>query len=204
MIFQKYGACWYRMNIFDHSGKIQEFINSGIDCYAPKETYTYRGISSHRAKQIKDKHTFNIGGFKIMSFSLFHDTTCFGYLIFHKEIGLTLFATDTYKIPYNFGKINNFIIEANYSFNILDENILNGKLNEFVRNRVLKSHLSLEYLEDFFKRSDLSETRNIVLIHLSGGNSSPVGFKNRIEVLTGKKVFIASKGLKIDISEKLF
>lgn len=191
----------------DHSKYIREFSMLGIKTYASKETF--ENIKSNlqlanNAVEVKQKGVYKIGNFKILPFELKHDVHNLGFLINHPECGTIMFATDTYMIPYRFEKVNHYIIEANYSAPILDKNIENGKLIEFVRNRVIKSHMNIETTAKFLKNADLSEVRNIVLIHLSGGNSNPDEFKNKIEGITGKNTFIASKGLNININLKLF
>lgn len=189
----------------DHSKHVKDFLMLGIKTYASKETFKNINLKlAHNAVQIRHKVVYKIGNFKIIPFELKHDVHNLGFLINHPECGTIMFATDTYMIPYRFEKVNHYVIEANYSAVILDENIENGKLIEFVRNRIIKSHMNIDATAKFLKNADLSEVRNIVLIHLSGGNSNPDEFKNKIEGITGKNTVIASKGLNININLNLF
>ena len=115
--------------------------------------------------------------FKWATFDLFHDVPCNGYLINHEESGTILFATDTFMIKQQFNfPINHFIIEANYCEEILNEKERLGIGNTYVSDRVRRSHLSIQNCIKFLKRHDLSECRNIILIHLSDSNSDEKRF----------------------------
>ena len=59
--------------------------------------------------------------------------------------------------------------------------------------RLTKSHFSLENLKSFLKANDLSQVREIYLIHLSDANSDEEKFKYEIAALTGKPVIVAPK-----------
>jgi phosphoribosyl 1,2-cyclic phosphodiesterase len=55
----------------------------------------------------------------------------------------------------------------------------------------MQSHFSLENVKEFLKANDLSRVRQIWLLHLSDGNSDAELFKQEIEKLTGKLIFVA-------------
>ena len=83
-----------------------------------------------------------------------------------------LYATDTYYIKYKFKKLNYLLIECNYISEIVKENMRNNTINKSRYTRLLESHLSLENLINFLKANDLSNTKKIVICHLSDQNSS--------------------------------
>lgn len=60
-----------------------------------------------------------------------------------------------------------------------------------LKNRLLTSHFSLENVKEFLKANDLSQVREIWLLHLSDGNSDQVRFKREIMELCGKPVYVA-------------
>ena len=72
--------------------------------------------------------------------------------------------------------------------------------NKFVRDRVIQSHMSLKTCKEFLAANDLTKVNNIVLIHLSDPNSDAKRFINEVEQQTGKNVFVAEKGMIIDIN----
>lgn len=181
----------------DHCKSVNEMIKAGIDIYLSEGTragieFKDINIAAHRINVMNEKRYINIGEmFYILPFSVQHDVNePFGFLIKHPELGSILFATDTYYLKYRFEKIDHILIECNYSEDILKD------LPQW-RARVLKSHMSLETLKDALKTWDLSNTKDITLIHISEGNGEPERFRKEIEELTGIKTLIAYPGLEI-------
>lgn len=148
---------------------------------------------------------YQIGEFKIKAFDVEHDAEQpYGFLINHPDSGNILFLTDSYFSEYKFHNLNQVILEINYSNDILDNNINTGKLNPMVRNRIITSHMGIETGIELLKANDLSLVNNIVLIHLSDGNSHAENFRKEIEAVTGKTVSVADKGVEINIDKTPF
>ena len=190
----------------DHCKSIDDVLNAGIIVFATEGTHKACGtIEHHRTSLFKIESTIQAGGFKIMPFDITHDAAepC-GFIINHKETGNVLFITDTFYSTHTFKNLNNIIIEANYSNKIMTENLQKGNMPGFLRNRIIKSHMSLETCMNLLQANDLTAVNNIVLIHLSDGNSDEKYFLNEVKNLTSKNVFIANKGLKIDFNKKPF
>lgn len=187
----------------DHSKYVKQFIDSGIRVYTSFETVkALGGIDEWWSDQtIEAGKQFSIGEFKIIPFSVKHDVPCLGFLINHPESGNILFVTDTHYIPNRFKGLNQILIEANYEERILNENLIDGKIDNMRYQRVLRSHMSLETCIEALKANDLKGVQNIVLIHLSPQNSDAKLFKNRVVEATGKNVHIALKGLVIDFNK---
>jgi phosphoribosyl 1,2-cyclic phosphodiesterase len=79
---------------------------------------------------------------------------------------------------------------------------LNNK--EFLRDRIIGSHLSLETLLEMLAKNDLSKVNNIVLIHLSDSNSNAIEFKNSIEKATNCNVTVAQANQTIQFDKTPF
>ena len=137
----------------------------------------------------------------IRSISLKHDVPSFGYQIDHPDTGRVVFLTDTFFCEYTFEHVTTWMLEANYADDILDRNIASGHAPSSMRPRLLNSHMELKTTKGILSANDLSNTLNIVLIHLSDGNSDEERFVREIKELTGKQVYAANKGLVIDISQ---
>lgn len=172
----------------DHSKFTKNFINAGINVYMSSQNQKENGVKSHRIINIEANKQLHIGDFKIMPFEVNHDVYCFGFLIHHIECGNTLYLTDTSYSNYIFKGLNNLIIECNYSEEILETKLHN---KEFLRDRIIGSHLSLETLLEMLSKNDLSKVNNIVLIHLSDSNSNAIEFKNTIRKATNCNVTVA-------------
>jgi phosphoribosyl 1,2-cyclic phosphodiesterase len=183
----------------DHSGRTVEYLMAGIKCYTSAETISELTVTSHNLIPVADKITHYSGPFSFMPFSLIHDVKCYGYLVRHSECGQFVFITDTLYANYKFKGVNHIIVEANYSEEILDENLERSRLIPLVRNRVISSHMSFSSCKKFLSMNNLHQVRNIILIHLSSSNSNAPEFTREIERLTGKKVYVASPGLNINL-----
>ncbi|QES88828.1 MBL fold metallo-hydrolase [Rhizosphaericola mali] len=184
----------------DHSKGINEAINAGMNIYTSNGTAESLGLEkSHRVFPMKALKTYEIGTFKVMPFDVKHDVKePFGFQIYHPECGLVVFITDSYYVEYQFPGTNNYIIEANYSKEIINDKVSEGFLLEYRRNRVVRSHMSIDNCIDLLLSNDLSTVNNIVLIHLSDGNSDEALFYNKVRDATHKKVFVADAGMIIE------
>lgn len=187
----------------DHCKSAKELMNLGVDVWATEGTHDAIGnIVHHRALILRYDKTQKIGSFNVLPFQVNHDAKqpC-GFLINHKETGNVLFLTDTIYSHYTFSNLNNIIIEANYSQDIARKK-LGGK--EFLRNRIINNHMSLDTCLKTLKANDLSLVNNIVLIHLSDSNSNEAEFKEKVQKVTGKKVYVAQNGLSVNFNKTPF
>nr|WP_312577709.1 MBL fold metallo-hydrolase [Sedimentibacter sp.] len=185
----------------DHSKYLQKVMNFGIECYMSNGTKEVLALNHHRAIILGKNQIQTIGQYEIMAFSTKHDCADpIGFLIHHREMGLMVFATDTYYLEYSFEGLNHIFIECNYSKDILNKNVELGLINKTLRDRTLKSHFELGNVKDFMKANDLSSVRNICLLHLSDRNSDAERFKKEIEEFTSKNVVIADKDVEIDLN----
>lgn len=183
----------------DHADFTSSFLASGINVFASTGTFKALGYKHHNMNAINPNTVFSIGGFKIMPFDIRHDAAePLGFLINHSETGNVLFLTDTYYVPYTFKNLHNIIVESNYSKEILERKRREGYLPQFLNDRIIKSHMSLETCKELLQANDLSEVNNIVLIHLSDGNSDAAFFQSEIKNLTGKTVHVADEGVVIE------
>ncbi|WP_100488584.1 MBL fold metallo-hydrolase [Sporolactobacillus pectinivorans] len=177
----------------DHSKAIKDVIRKGaINVYASQGTFTKLGIAGHHVKPVRSREQFQLGTWTILPFDVEHDVSePLGYLLADQDGDKLLFATDTYYIKYRFPRLTHIMIECNYALDILDQNILDGRIPQVMRKRLLRSHFSLSNVKDFLKANDLSQVREIWLLHLSNNNSDAARFRREIAELTGKPVYIA-------------
>ena len=197
--YSKVVGCIVTHEHLDHCKSANDLMRLGIDVYTGAKTHQkINGDVIHRAMPIASRETIKLGNFKIMAFDVKHDAVePLGFLIEHKDCGKVLFLTDTYYCKYTFPGLNNIIIEANYSKEIIDKKYGPDSDKEFLRNRILKSHFSLANCKDMLKANDLRQVNNIVLIHLSDSNSDEKQFQKEVYELTYKNVHVASNGMVI-------
>lgn len=201
----KVSGCIVSHSHGDHAKSIRDVMSAGIETFASQKTLiASSSFLHHNATVITPGKTHYIGKFKVMAFEVKHDVPCLGFLIEHPECGKTLFVTDTYYCRYTFDGLTNIIIEANYSKAIIDRKFGKDSDKEFLRDRILRSHFSLENCMDMLSANDLSKVNNIVLIHLSDSNSDEKQFVEKVSDLTGKNVLAAVNGMQIDFNKTPF
>lgn len=195
---QKVVGCLVSHQHGDHAAFAKEYTDAAIPLLAPEETIKTKKLG-YSAKAAEHGKCYKLGNFKVIPFNVYHDVPCMGYLVWHKEFGKLLFTTDTYAVPYNFNGINHWLIEANYSDEILNNNIANGRVPKMMKERLMLSHLSIDNAIGVLKRNDLSQTKHIVLLHLSDGNSNEAEFVRAVRRATGRRTIAAKKGVEITL-----
>ena len=178
----------------DHSKAAADLMRAGVDCYMSTGTAEALELTSHRLRVVKALEQLTIGDWTVLPFEAIHDAKePLGFLI-AGEGEKVLYLTDTAYCPYRFTGLTRIMIECNYSREILDRNIEAGKLHPGLKNRLIRTHFSLDRVLDFLAANDLSRVREIMLLHLSDGNSDAMGFKKAIQAATGRMVTVAEKG----------
>ena len=183
----------------DHARYIKDFMQSGIPVYTAFETQTaLEVITGERTTAISPNKSCQIGSFTVVPFNVPHDTEieCYGYLIEHEEMGKLLFLTDLEYCKYDFSsmKVEQIMVEANYSMDLVDRNEPNYEHR-------LRGHMSLDTALKFISTNDNPALRNVVLIHLSDKSGDPALFKQKTEEIVkyGADVYAAEKGLEISL-----
>ncbi|MEA4947076.1 MAG: MBL fold metallo-hydrolase [Oscillospiraceae bacterium] len=180
----------------DHSKAAADVMACGVDVFCSAGTAEAAGLRGHRLHIVKSKEQFSIGTWRIMPFKTEHDARePLGFLLSNGTDKL-LFATDTFYLHYTFRGLTYVMLECNYALDTLDENIAAGYVDESRRSRLLKSHMSLEQCKATLAANDLSNVRQIYLMHLSFKNSDAARFKREIQRLTGKEVYICQNRLE--------
>ena len=180
----------------DHANKdtVKKVIQYGVPIYSCEET---REIDKCIINIKKGRKT-SIGGFKIQPIPLKHSCECFGYLIETHDHQKIVFATDCCEFLYKIKNVNHWLIECNWSEEILIDNMCD---NAEMRSRH-EHHLELNDTIFALKENFSSSMNTVVLLHLSNGNSNEEMFKSRIsEELGFFNIHIAKKGLSLQLQD---
>lgn len=180
----------------DHSDYAKDYLKRGaFSIYCTEGTAkTLNDVANYRVMTTEYLKQFTVKGWHIIAFPIEHDVAePAGFLIQSPSGRKILFATDTYFIRYKFKGITHFLIECNYSIDILKNNVEQGSIDKGQYKRILKSHFELGNLIQFFEANDLSAAEEIHLIHLSDRNSDEQLFVNEIEKVTGIPTYIAKE-----------
>ena len=164
----------------DHSRYLAEYESHGIKVFKPYENF-------ERCK------TF--GSYKIMPFELVHDVICYGFLITNTNANVEKrisYITDTEYSKYKFERLSCLLVECNYSKELLDK-------EHSAYDHILQGHLELETTKGIVQANDNENLKNVVLLHASTVNADTDMFKSEVEKITKANVYVAKKGLKVEI-----
>ena len=188
-------GCLISHGHLDHCKAARDVMKAGIDIYANPETLAAispAGEYRHRWYQVNYGQQIHIGTFIVKGFELQHDVPNTGYLLYSTATKEKLaFITDSYYCKYTFSGLNYLLLECNHSYEILDRNVASGYLSVDMKKRLIHSHFSLENVKKFLQANDLSQVKEIHLLHLSEGNSDSERFRREVQEITGKPVYVA-------------
>ena len=185
----EFQACLVSHEHKDHAKAVEELIQRGMAVYMSQGTAD--ALEADGAELIENMEQFNVGSLDIVPFTTFHDARePLGFLIKSRVDGDVLaFATDTVNLRYKFPGLNILAIEANYDKNILDRC---EKMPEKVRYRITNSHMEIDTLCDYLRSLDLSQCREIHLLHLSDATSHEGHFINKVARAVPKGIEITA------------
>lgn len=174
----EFKACLVSHEHKDHAKSVEDLIARGMDVYMSYGTA--QALETDAATFVGHAEQFNVGSLDIVPFNTFHDAAePLGFLIKSRVDGDVLaFATDTVNLRYKFPGLNILAIEANYDKHVLDSC---EKLPDKVRHRITNSHMEIDTLCDYLGTLDLSECREIHLLHLSDATSREAEFIAKVE-----------------------
>lgn len=188
----EFKACLVSHEHQDHAKSVQNLIERGMDVYM--SLGTAEALAIEQAQFIEAMEQFKVGSFDIVAFPTFHDARePLGFLIKSRVDGdILAFATDTVNLRYKFPGLNILAIEANYDRSVLERS---EKLPEKTKERITKSHMEIGTLCDYLRSLDLSECREIHLLHLSDAMSREDEFIRKVKrtVPEGVKVTACEK-----------
>ena len=188
----EFQACLVSHEHKDHAKAVGDLISRGMAVYMSEGTA--EALETDAVNLIEHMEQFNVGSLDIVPFTTFHDAAePLGFLIKSRVDGDVLaFATDTVNLRYKFPGLNILAIEANYDKHILERC---QKMPEKVRYRITNSHMEIDTLCDYLRSLDLSQCREIHLLHLSDATSHEGHFLNKV-------ARAVPKGIEITACEK--
>lgn len=193
--FDRVCGCLITHEHTDHMKGAAGLAEFGVDLFASEKTLTILKPSVRRPYRLNVARPGiqrNIGSWIVLPWEAQHDAEePLGYLLYSEETHeKLLFATDTYYIPNTFRRLNYIMVECNYSLDLLSGNVAEGNIPESHKERIMRSHFSLDNVKDFLSHNDLSQVYRIYLLHVSGQNGDRVMFKRAISRHTGLPVTV--------------
>lgn len=177
----------------DHSRSVPQLLDRSVRVFMSRGTMESLGITHHRIKLVEAGDKFAVGNYRVKALEAEHDANePLGFVVMGRGIRV-LYLNDTSFSRYTFKGLTHFLIECNYSKKILLQNVELGTVSPYRRDRVYKNHFALNDVIDFLKESDLTDTKEIHLLHLSDDNADPESFLTKVQREVGVPTFIAKK-----------
>ena len=181
----------------DHIKAVPELLRAGVECYASRQTWDGLQASAclhHRANRVEPRKEIKVGDWQVLPFEAVHDAPgTLGFVIGSPDGDRLLYLTDSSYSLFTFEGLTHLAIECNFDREIIKRNTRNGTVHAERYARTLKTHMSIDRLEDMLRANDLSKVEAIYLLHLSSANSNEDDFKTRIQKLTGKPVYVCAE-----------
>lgn len=183
----------------DHAKYANDYARYGIPIATNSDVMEKKFIDPTLFRLVEEGKTYAFGSFQVAPFNVKHDVPALGFLVRHKECGVVLFATDCTTLPFRFPSVSHFIIEANYSDEIVDRNIQEGIEPYFRKQRLLQTHMSIENTISSIRSCNPSKAKTITLIHLSSLNADPDLFHRKMASAFGIPTYIAKPQMTIQL-----
>ena len=191
----------------DHAKALKEFIEKGVNCYAPETCFAdeYKSYPNVHIVNDGDKFTLN-NWLKILCFPVCHDVEAYGYAFLDTENkDSILFINDTklFDFKYNNVGFNYIFIECNHIRKqleaIMQKSLDDGKEHEvFKFKRQASYHLGLYSCKKLLNKMNLSQTRAIFLMHLSRECCNDTIVKAEINEVYKKPTFVCYENGRIN------
>lgn len=151
-------------------------------------------------KALLPKKKYKIGSFVVMPLEVEHNVPNFAYIIEHEEIGKLVYATDLTHFPYKIKGVTTLLIEANNSEDIIIDHLCD---NEVIRS-MSENHMEINETINAIRNNISSDLNNIILCHLSDGQSDEKLFKQLIFDEFGIMPYVAERGMEVTINKEEF
>jgi len=181
----------------DHANYVKDFEMMGVPVFTP---YRDGGVAVTRRYGnfiVKAFPNKTLDGKWLHNNSDGSECPCYGFWIYHKEMGKFVYASDTECIVQRFKDINHFLIEANYSQDLVDKDSVKF-------SHQIQGHMSLNTCCDFLQANKSDSLRTVTLCHLSSTASDSDAFRRKARQTVGCEVGIATGGLVVNLSDSLF
>lgn len=176
---------------------LNTFVKYGIPVYSCLDVVKrYKNVNL-----MQSRRKVQLGGFKIQSFKLQHSCECIGFIIIHEEFGKLVFCTDCAEFKLKIKDVHHWMIECNYSDDIIINNLCDNIENRSHSNR----HLELNDTINALKKNYSINMQNVILLHLSNENSNADEFVKKVKKeLSFDNVFVAERNLLLPLHKEEF
>ena len=143
---------------------------------------------NHRLHLIESDKYFSAGDFTVIASYASHDAAEPVNFLVHGDDDCVLYVTDTGfcggSIAIGADEATKILLETNFS----EADLKNSTIDFSQKKRILENHLSLEKAAEFLTQTDLTECKEIYLIHISARHGDGEEFKNLIQKVVGDNI----------------
>lgn len=172
----------------DHCSEVPEMLFRGFDVYMSKGTAEALGYQPKDLHVVEHGKQFRVGNFDCIGFLVNHDAKePFGFIVRGDTFKLC-YISDTNGVPDYIKKlkgITHWMVECNYDAELLEDSEYHSKLAKRIEN----SHMSFDNVSELFTEVDLSSSKEIHLLHVSGRTGDKILFEKKLQWLTGLPVY---------------
>lgn len=185
-------ACLVSHSHGDHAKHAAALAKKSVDVYASAGTIEACSLAGHRIHAVKARNQFNVGTFACMPFDVKHDAPePLGFLLRSHLTGeRLLYFTDTPLLRYKHPRVQIIMAECNYDRQTLMAAVESGATPVEAIRRICSSHMGLDSLLFVLGANDLSQLRQIYLLHLSSRHANEQRIKQAIQAETGAEVIV--------------
>lgn len=182
-------ACLITHEHQDHCAGALQVASRGVVLYSSEATLKHINAPYAFSRAVKPMKKFVIGSWMCMAFPVEHDAMDpLGFILYSMETkDKVCYIVDSAVVNYSFSGVTHWLIEANYSHKEIMES---DHIEDSVKRRIIKTHMSFENLEKYLSDSDLSATKQIHILHISEHNADPYKFVRNLEEMAGCPVYI--------------
>lgn len=176
----------------DHAKSIPQALKYRIPVYSNDEVADkYKGVIA-----LQTNKKYRVGQFIVQAVKVEHSAQNYAYILDTPDDVRVLFCTDAVRFPYKVRGVNVMMIEANYSEDIIVDNLCKGY---DIRSKN-QYHMEIGDTVECIKNNYSSDLNAIILLHLSDSQSCEALFIERVYKEIGLKPYIAKKNLNLSIN----
>lgn len=180
----------------DHAKSIPQALKYRIPVYSNEEVADkYKCVIA-----LQTHKKYRVGEFIVQAIKVEHSCLNYAYVIDNEQTGRILFMTDCVNFPYRVRNVQNLIVEANYSEDIIVDNLCKGydirSQNQY--------HMEINDTIKCIKNNYSPCLNTICLLHLSDAQSNEEEFKKRVYDEVGIMPYVLTHHQTIKLTQEEF
>lgn len=180
----------------DHAKSIPQALKYRLPVYSNEEVADkYKGVIA-----LQTNKKYRVGEFIVQAIKVEHSAENYAFILDTPDNVRILFCTDAVRFPYKVRGVNVMMIEANYSEDIIVDNLCKG-YDIWSKNQY---HMEINDTIECIKNTYNPDLNTICLIHLSDAQSNEEEFKKRVYDEVGIMPYVLTHDQTIELKKEEF